>query len=213
MFKRLVLPMTLEIYLSYVVACFVVLAVPGPTILLVISYALSQGRRAALSTVVGVGLGDAIAVTVSLAGLGAVMAASATAFTVLKWIGAAYLIYLGIKMWRTQPTLKLDEDAAVSGRQMTLHTTIVTALNPKGIAFFVAFLPHFLDPSSPALPQLVLLGTTFVVLGVINAALYAVFAAHMRARITRPTTLKWANRAGGTMLLGAGLMTALLRRA
>ncbi|MEM6711079.1 MAG: LysE family translocator [Pseudomonadota bacterium] len=205
--------MTLELYLSYVVACFVVLAVPGPTILLVISYALSQGRRAALSTVVGVGLGDTIAVTVSLAGLGAIMATSATAFTILKWIGAAYLIYLGLKMLRTQPNLKLSDQAEVSGRTMTLHTTIVTALNPKGIAFFVAFLPHFLNASAPALPQLTLLGVTFVVLAVANAALYALFAVHLRTRITRPSMLKWANRAGGTMLLGAGLMTATLRRA
>ena len=205
--------MTVELYLSYVIACFVVLAVPGPTILLVISYALSQGRRAALSTVVGVGLGDAIAVTVSLAGLGAIMATSATAFTVLKWVGAAYLVYLGIKMWRTEPKLSLDDQPDISQRKMTLHTTIVTALNPKGIAFFVAFLPHFLNPSAPAVPQLVLLGTTFVVLGIVNAALYALFAAHLRTRITRPGTLKWANRAGGTMLLGAGLMTAALRRA
>lgn len=205
--------MTVELYLSYVIACFVVLAVPGPTILLVISYALSQGRRAALSTVVGVGLGDAIAVTVSLAGLGAIMATSATAFTVLKWVGAGYLVYLGIKMWRTEPKLNLDDQPDISQRKMTLHTTIVTALNPKGIAFFVAFLPHFLNPSAPAVPQLALLGTTFVVLGIVNAALYALFAAHLRTRITRPGTLKWANRAGGTMLLGAGLMTAALRRA
>lgn len=204
--------MTLELYLSYVVACFVVLAVPGPTILLVISYALSQGRRAALSTVVGVGFGDAIAVTVSLAGLGAIMATSATAFSVVKWVGAAYLIYLGVKMWRTQPQLSLADQPAVSHSKMTLHTTIVTALNPKGIAFFIAFLPHFLNPAAPAAPQLMILGATFVVLGVVNAALYALFAAHLRARITQPSTLKWANRAGGTMLLGAGVMTAALRR-
>ncbi|MGD1888888.1 MAG: LysE family translocator [Cohaesibacteraceae bacterium] len=205
--------MTIELYLSYVVACFVVLAVPGPTILLVISYALSQGKRAALSTVVGVGLGDAIAVTVSLAGLGAIMATSATAFTVLKWVGAAYLVYLGIKMWRTEPKLNLEDQPDISQRKMTLHTTIVTALNPKGIAFFVAFLPHFLNPAAPAVPQLALLGTTFVVLGIVNAALYALFAAHLRTRISQPGTQKWANRAGGTMLLGAGLMTAALRRA
>ncbi|MEM6384036.1 MAG: LysE family translocator [Pseudomonadota bacterium] len=204
--------MTIELYLAYVFATVVVLAVPGPTILLVISYALSQGRRAALSTVLGVGLGDAIAVTVSLAGLGAIMAASATAFTVLKWVGAAYLIYLGVKMWRTQPQLSLSDEPSVSGRRMTVHTTIVTALNPKGIAFFIAFLPHFLNPTAPAAPQLIVLGSTFVVLGVVNAAIYALLAAHLRSRITRPSTLRWANRAGGTMLLGAGLMTAALRR-
>jgi homoserine/homoserine lactone efflux protein len=204
--------MTLELYLSYVLATLVVLAVPGPTILLVISYALSQGKRAALSTVIGVGLGDAIAVTVSLAGLGAIMATSATAFTAVKWIGAAYLIYLGIKMWRSTPQLTLTGQPDISARRMTLHTTIVTALNPKGIAFFIAFLPHFLNPAAPATPQLILLGSTFVVLGIVNAALYALFSAHLRTRITQPSTLKWANRAGGTMLLGAGLMTATLRR-
>jgi threonine/homoserine/homoserine lactone efflux protein len=115
-------------------------------------------------------------------------------------------------MWRTQPNLHFADQPPISARRMTLHTTIVTALNPKGIAFFIAFLPLFLNPAAPAVPQLLVLGTTFVVLGIVNAALYALFAAHMRSRITRPSTLKWANRAGGTMLLGAGLMTATLRR-
>ena len=204
--------MTIELYLSYVLACFVVLAIPGPTILLVVSYALSQGRRAALSTVIGVGLGDAIAVTVSLAGLGAIMATSATAFTIVKWVGAAYLTYLGVRMWRTTPRLSLTDQPEISARKMALHTTIVTALNPKGIAFFIAFLPHFINPAAPATSQMLILGSTFVVLGVINAAVYALFASHLRARITQPATLKWANRMGGTMLLGAGVMTAVLRR-
>ena len=206
--------MTLETYLAYLVATVIVLVVPGPTILLVISYALKEGRSAALAVVTGVGIGDAIAVTVSLIGLGAVLAASATAFTVLKWIGAAYLLYLGIKMWRETPHLSLsDADTSRSARKMMTHTAIVTALNPKGIAFFIAFLPLFVNTEAPAAPQLLLLGATFVVLGALNAALYALLAAQLRERITKPQTLKWANRIGGSMLIGAGVMTATLRRA
>lgn len=95
--------MTLELYVAYVAATLIVLAVPGPTIMLVVSYALSQGRKSAAASVMGVGLGDATAAIVSLMGLGAILATSATAFAILKWIGAAYLVWLGIKMWRSRP--------------------------------------------------------------------------------------------------------------
>ncbi|MFN3224935.1 MAG: LysE family translocator [Hyphomicrobiales bacterium] len=112
--------MTLELYLSYVVACFVVLAVPGPTILLVISYALSQGRRAALSTVIGVGLGDAIAVTVSLAGLGALMATSATPSRCSNgWRGLPDLSRHQNVAHAAQ--VLLTDQSEISGRKMTLQ--------------------------------------------------------------------------------------------
>jgi threonine/homoserine/homoserine lactone efflux protein len=95
--------MTLELWFAFVLASSALLILPGPTILLVLSYALAQGRRSALPTVVGVALGDLTALTLSLVGLGAVLAASATAFTLLKWFGALYLIWLGVRLWRAAP--------------------------------------------------------------------------------------------------------------
>lgn len=206
--------MTVELYSAYVVATLVVLAIPGPTIMLVVSYALSHGRKSALASITGVALGDATAATISLVGLGALLAASATLFTILKWVGAAYLVWLGVKLWRSPP-LPLDTDAVgpTNGRTILLHAWLVTALNPKGIAFFIAFLPHFIAPGAPVTPQLFLLGATFVVLAIVNAAFYAMAASAVRKQVRRPETLRLLNRVGGSVLVGAGVLTALVRRA
>src|SRR5215475_2530864 len=98
--------MTLETWLTFVAASAILLIIPGPTVLLVVSYALGQGWRAALPMAIGVALGDFTAMTLSMLGVGALLAASATLFTVLKWIGAAYLIWLGIKLWRAGGALE-----------------------------------------------------------------------------------------------------------
>jgi homoserine/homoserine lactone efflux protein len=204
---------TLELYAAYVAATLVVLAIPGPTIMLVVSYALTQGRRSAFASVLGVGLGDATAATASLMGLGAILAASATAFSVLKWIGAVYLVWLGIKLWRSRPqALGHHQVAEVPPRKIFWHAYVVTALNPKGIVFFMAFLPHFIAPHAAVVPQLALLGTTFVVLGILNAAVYALAAAMLGRKLRSPSLLRLVNRIGGTFLISAAAMTATLQK-
>lgn len=207
--------MTVEMYAAYLAALMVVLLAPGPTALLVIGYALRDGRDSVWSTVPGVALGDLLAMTCSFAGLGAVLILSATLFSVLKWIGAAYLIYLGIKMWRAEPRLSLNGESGMrqkSGRAVLGHAFVVTALNPKSIMFFVAFLPQFISPQAPVLPQFMLLGGTFLVLGTMVAAGYGVLAGSLRQAIVRPATLRMVNRLGGGALVTAGLVTAALRR-
>lgn len=205
--------MTLELYSAYVAATLIVLAVPGPTIMLVVSYALTQGRKSALASVMGVGLGDATAAAASLLGLGAILAASAAAFTVLKWVGAGYLVWLGIKMWRSKPAaLGPHAVAAIPARTIFWHAYVVTALNPKGIIFFLAFLPHFIAPQAPVVPQLTLLGSTFVVLGIVNAAVYALAAAAIGRKLRNPSMIRLVNRIGGGFLISAAAMTAALQR-
>ncbi|MBO6508100.1 MAG: LysE family translocator [Roseibium sp.] len=205
--------MTLELYSAYVVATLIVLAIPGPTIMLVVSYALTQGRRSAFASVMGVGLGDATAASASLLGLGAILAASATAFTVLKWVGAAYLVWLGIKMWRSRPTaLGAHQVADIPARKIFWHAYVVTTLNPKGIIFFMAFLPHFIAPQAPVAPQLLLLGSTFVVLGILNAAVYAIAAAAIGNKLRNPSLMRLVNKVGGGFLISAAAMTATLQR-
>ena len=205
--------MTLELYTAYVVATLIVLAVPGPTIMLVVSYALTQGRKSAFASVMGVGLGDATAALVSLMGLGAVLAASATAFAILKWVGAAYLVWLGVKMWRSRPAALGPHDVAeVPATKIFWHAYVVTALNPKGIVFFMAFLPHFIAASSPMVPQLTLLGATFVVLGILNAAVYALAAAAIGQKLRTPSFLELVNKVGGGFLISAAALTATLQR-
>ncbi|AHM02574.1 Homoserine/homoserine lactone efflux protein [Roseibacterium elongatum DSM 19469] len=207
--------MPLETWLTFLAASFVLLIIPGPTILLVLSYALSQGRRVAVSTAAGVALGDLVAMTASLAGLGALVLASATVFTILKWIGAIYLVWLGVKLIRSARAgaVHLPETGLATARQTFGHAAAVTALNPKSIAFFIAFVPQFIDPAAPLLPQFGILIASFVTLATLNALAYALLADTLRRHLVRPAAIAWLTRAGGATLIGMGLLTATLRRA
>ncbi|MCB2228566.1 MAG: LysE family translocator [Desulfarculaceae bacterium] len=205
--------MSWELYTAFVAASALVLVIPGPTVMLVTSYALGQGRGTAWYTAVGVGLGDLTALSLSLAGMGALLAASAAAFSLLKWAGAAYLIYLGLRMWRSGSAFAPRSGAAPSGRSMLARAYVVTALNPKSIVFFVAFLPQFVDPALPPWPQLMLMAASFVILAVANAVLYACAAGSLARMLARPGRDRLLGRVGGGVLMGAGLITALWRRA
>ncbi len=207
--------MEFNIWLAFVAASTTLLIIPGPTILLVLSYALSQGRQVALATVAGVALGDFIAMTASLMGLGALVLASAELFISLKWIGAAYLIYLGIKLFRSASSASLGNigaNAALPAHGVFSHAATVTALNPKSIAFFIAFVPQFMRPENPLLPQFIILIATFVTLAALNALAYALMADRMLARIERPSVIAGLSRFGGCTLIAMGIMTATFRR-
>jgi len=206
--------MSLDIWIPYVLASALILVIPGPTIILVISQAITHGRKSVMPLVVGVLFGDFTAMTFSLLGLGAIMAASATLFTLFKWVGAIYLIYLGVKLWRSQP---VDNSISKSGEDISVGSLfrssyIVTALNPKGIAFFVAFLPQFINPAEPVFNQLLILGGTFLFLAILNAAVYAVFASQIRETMKNQNVSRWLNRCGGSALIGAGIVTAGIKR-
>jgi threonine/homoserine/homoserine lactone efflux protein len=207
--------MTFQTWMAFSVAAVIILVIPGPTIITVISHSLTYGRRAVIPLVIGVTLGDLTAMTISLLGLGAILAVSATLFSLLKLLGAFYLIYLGIKLWRVEPKMEASdlEAQAVSGKSLLTNLFVVTALNPKSIAFFVAFLPQFVTPSEQVLPQLLVLAGTFLLLAALNAALYALFAGHLRDMTRGAKVRRWFNRCGGTALIGAGLLTATVRRA
>lgn len=206
--------MTIETWLAYVLVTTVLMITPGPTIMLVVGYGISGGRGAALRVVPGVVLGDIVALTVSLAGIGAIVAASAALFTVLKLLGAAYLVYLGLRMWRApeEAVQTSMECETRSGRTATLHAFAVTAANPKSLAFFAAFLPQFLSSTTPAAPQLFILGATFLILALGSATAYALLAGAARDWLLRARVLKTANRIGGSILVLAGLSVALLRK-
>jgi len=199
---------------TFAASAAALLAIPGPTFRLWISYAMGAGRTTALWTVAGVFLGDIVAITVSMLGLGVIIATSATLFTILKWGGGAYLLWLGWKLL-TAPVgdTEIEErNAEKSGRSMMRHAFVVTALNPKSNMFFIAFLPQFLDPGAPAAPQFVIMALTFTGLAAINALLYALAAAELRERIRRPSIRAWMNRVGGGALMAMGAFTFFLRR-
>jgi homoserine/homoserine lactone efflux protein len=200
--------MNLSLWAAFVAASSILLVIPGPTVLLVVSYALGQGWRTALPMAIGVALGDFTAMTLSMLGLGALLAASATLFTILKWIGAAYLVWLGVKLWLAGGTLEAaPRTDVVSAAKMLGHAWLVTALNPKSITFFVAFLPAFLDPHTDFLTQMIVFETTFLVLAFANAFGYALVASRARGFVSNPRAIGVVNKIGGGLLIGAGAAT------
>jgi threonine/homoserine/homoserine lactone efflux protein len=207
--------MELHVWLAFASASIALLLIPGPTVLLILSYAISQGRRVALATVAGVALGDLIAMSASLAGLGALVQTSAKLFILLKWVGAAYLVYLGIKLFRSAPDASLGtlgDAPEASARRVFVHSAVVTALNPKSIVFFIAFVPQFIDPNAVLAPQFGVLIATFVGFAAVNALAYALLADKLRQKIARPSVLPFLTRLGGAALVAMGVATATLRR-
>jgi threonine/homoserine/homoserine lactone efflux protein len=207
--------MSFEMWLAFVFASAILLVIPGPTILTVISYSIAQGRRANVPLVAAVALGDSTALALSLLGLGALLAASAFWFVVLKTLGGLYLLYLGLRMMRSglAPSALPQATPTASSRwRMFANTYLVTALNPKGIIFFVAFLPQFIAPEADTARQLWVLAITFVLLAVANATLYAVFAASARDALTSSRALRRFNVVGGSLLSVAGIWALLARR-
>ena len=205
--------MSIEMWLSFVLASMVLLLIPGPTILTVISYSLSHGVKARIPLILAVALGDSTALALSLLGLGVLLAESAFWFQVIKWAGGLYLLYLAFQLFRAglaaQP-VRVDTERA-SGWKLFFNTYMVTALNPKGIVFFVAFMPQFIDYSANAQHQLWVLASTFVVLATCNAMLYALFAGRAQTLLSSEKMQKTFHFTGGSLLSIAGVWALTAR--
>jgi len=195
----------------FVVAALVLLLTPGPAVLYIVTRAVDQGRRAGLVSVLGVHAGTLVHVAAAAAGLSAVLAASATAFSVVKYLGAAYLIYLGVRQLLSrviEPTKVTAAPARLA--RAFVDGFIVNVLNPKTALFFLAFLPQFVSVSRGDVPaQIVWLGLVFCALGLLTDGLYALTAGAaarwLRARRGMAVTRRWIP---GTMYIGLGLVTA-----
>lgn len=199
--------MDIHIWLAFVAATSILLIIPGPTILTVISYSISYGKRVRLPLVIAVALGDSTALALSLLGLGALLANSALLFQIVKWIGGLYLLYLGLKLfWSGVKTTAFNTvERKDSGYRLFLNTYLVTALNPKGIVFFIAFLPQFISAEHDLNPQLWILSITFVSLAMINAGLYVAFASQARELLSSIKMQRAFNTTGGSLLSFAGI--------
>lgn len=206
--------MTIEIWLAFSATSIALLIIPGPTILTIISYSIAHGKKANIPLILAVALGDSTALALSLLGLGTLLTTSAFWFTVIKWAGGLYLLYLGVKLLRANRTTAIETTPDLPGSMWKLiaNTWLVTALNPKGIIFYVAFLPHFLNTSQPVAPQLWILSGTFVFFAIINATLYAVFASSAREILQSPRAHQRFNLVGGSMLTAAGVWALTARR-
>ena len=209
--------MNIEAWLAFAAASTILLIIPGPTILTVISYSISHGYRAKVPLIIAVALGDSTALAFSLLGLGALLAKSVFWFQMIKWAGGLYLIYLGVKLFRagfaTSKSPDIQQTPKLASRwRLFTDTYLVTALNPKGMVFFLAFLPQFVDTSTAIAPQLWLLAITFVVLATLNSAIYAIFAGKASEVLASPKTQRRFNFAGGSLLTAAGLWTLSAQR-
>ncbi len=207
--------MHLETWLAFVVASAAMGLIPGPGVTSIVGYALSSGRRTALASVAGMALGNALCMTVSLAGAGALLAASAMAFTVLKWTGALYLIGLGVlAIARSRAGIggAATPPAPISPRAAFLSNVAVGTFHPKTIVFFVAFAPQFIGAGASYSLQAAILVATFAgVVGVTDTA-YALAAARASRLLRSPRARLWSRRAGGGVLIAAGVATAVASR-
>jgi threonine/homoserine/homoserine lactone efflux protein len=200
--------------LLFVSASVALLVIPGPTTALIVARSMSDGRRIAAPLVLGVGLGDLVAASIALAGAGALLAASATAFNVVKLAGAAYLVWLGIKLFRAEPAppRAAEDVSAATGRAAFRDGFLVTVFNPKGILFFVAFVPQFIRPDAGYFGQAAFFVLAFTALALLNGAAYAIGADALRRIIRSAGVLRWMNRLGGAVIAAAGVGALFTRR-
>ena len=206
--------MSLELWLAFVATSAIILVIPGPTILTVVSYSLAYGRRAYVPVTMAVMLGDTTAIAFSLLGIGTLLATSALLFAIVKWAGGLYLIYLGVKLLTVKASAVDAPPAAAKESAWRLFGKMyaVASSNPKGIVFYVAFFPQFIRPYGSVLGQLPILALTFVFLGFVNVSMYSVFAASSRKVLTTRRARRGFNLAGGSLLSAAGVYSLLVRR-
>lgn len=202
--------MNIEVWLAFTFASLVLLLVPGPVVMLVMGYTISNGRSLAAAAIPGVILGDFVAMTISLLGAGAILQASATLFLTLKFAGAVYLVWLGIKVWKggAGSTFKESTNRPPTRIRIMRDAFLVTALNPKDVLFFVAFLPQFITPNQPLLPQIITLEATFLVIVFFTTTAWVALADTLARQLKSPETSKLVSRFGASWLIGAGIVTA-----
>lgn len=203
-----------ETWLAFTLASAAVVLIPGPNIILTINYAIRDGKRSGLATVPGVVAGAFVAMSLSLAGAGAVLATSVYLFSMLKIAGALYLIWMAYKLW-TAP-LAQGETAEKAGghslRAAFYQSFLVSVLNPKGPIFYVAFVPQFVSITEPVFLQFSILMLTFLVIAVLNGILWLFIASSLRVQFQRPFAMKIVNRVGASCLFFAGVFTAKASR-
>ena len=202
--------MNWELFTAFLVITLILVLTPGPIVTLVIATGASHGIRAALTTVAGTTLGNGILITAIAFGLSWILKSSAELFDYLRWIGAAYLVWLGIQAWRNAGAG--DALPAPRGRVHFWRGMVVALTNPKTIAFFTAFLPQFIDPALPAERQLVVMCVVSVLLAGCTDAGWAIAAGFGRAWFLKSARTKWLGRMSGAVLIGGGIWLSLTRR-
>lgn len=188
---------------------------PGPAVLFVLSHGLARGGRESVWANLGILSGNVIYFAISATGLGALLLRSYDLFFLIKWLGAAYLIWLGVSAWigKSKPLQIRAEARPRSGPRTLANGVLLQLANPKALVFFTAFLPLFIDPARPLVPQFVILAATSTVLEFFILLGFGMLAGRAARLAERPSMAKVMDRVAGSMLLGAGLMVAALKKA
>jgi threonine/homoserine/homoserine lactone efflux protein len=207
------LPDTSHIAL-FITAALVLLAIPGPAVLYIVTQSVEHGRRAGLTAVAGIHVGSLVHVAAATVGLSALLVSSAVAFSAVKLVGAAYLIFLGVQKLLGRGD---DDGPALAGSRdlgrIFRQGIVVNVLNPKTALFFLAFLPQFVDPDRSAAPQIAVLGLIWVLLGLLSDSVYAVLSGTVGGALRRSSAFSRAQRfITGVVLIGLGVLAALTGR-
>ena len=203
-------PMSLQLYLAYIAACVGLALLPGPIVTLVIANGLRHGTRAALTNIAGVQVALLIVIGIVAVGLATLMATMGYWFDWVRFAGAAYLVWLGIKLIR-QPVEGVEADAPPPPRGgFVLQGFLVALSNPKLLVFFGAFIPQFVDMSQDHLPQVALLGVTFMIVAALTDGAYALLAGRVRSFFSARRT-RLLSRVSGGVMIGGGVWLALTR--
>lgn len=202
--------MNYQLFTAFLLITLILVLTPGPIVTLVIATGATRGARAGLLTVAGSTIGNAVLITCIALGLSLVMQHAAIIFEWLRWIGAAYLIWLGIQAWRHAS----DTPAAVepAGHVYFRRGFLAAISNPKTIAFFTAFLPQFIDPTLPAGHQLFVMCSVAIIMATFTDAIWAIIAGAGRAFFLKRASAKWLGRICGVALIGGGVWLSLARR-
>jgi threonine/homoserine/homoserine lactone efflux protein len=210
--------MDFQIWLAFVAASIILLVIPGPTILMVTSFTLSRGRGILLPAIAGVALGDLIAMSLALLGVGALLATSTFLFTTIKWIGAAYLIYLAIKLFRAPPmniSPALEEEVSstnnTDNKRVFIDCFLTTVFNPKSLIFFTSFLPQFISAENALAPQFLIMIITFVGLAILNAWIWGEVLSMVKSRFKNNQIIRNLHKVGAVMLAGLGFSTLFIK--
>src|SRR6267378_2488701 len=200
--------MTIEIYLTYVLACAVITLIPGPTVTVVVANSLAHGTRAGLLNVAGAQLGLGLMMAILIVGLSSVIAAMSWLFDWLRIAGAIYLVYLGWKLIRAPEAIADTTKATTPRGGFFLQGFLVMMSNPKGLFWFGAFIPQFIDPKGNYVAQIALLGITAMVVAVFSDGAYAVLTGRAGAFLTKKK-VRLVSRLSGCFLIGGGVWLAL----
>jgi homoserine/homoserine lactone efflux protein len=202
--------MTLEIYLAYIAACFLIAVIPGPTVTVIIANSLAHGTRAGLLNVAGTQLGLGLMMAILVVGLSSVIAAMGWLFDWLRWAGAAYLVWIGWKLLRSPDVLQEGNSVSIPRGGFLLQGFLVLMANPKALLWFGAFIPQFVDPQGNYVAQIILLGVTAMAIALVSDGGYAVLTGRAGAILSRKR-IRLVSRLSGTCLIGGGIWLALTR--